>query len=248
MTVYISRDVSDTELAHYGVMGMKWGVRKDPRATVERVNSQTSEWRAKASGLRSKRDAYISKKANARSSARKMIRADRLKNKALKKDAKGDLIKGAKFRAKAAKLEQKATGVNHKSNKMLYKAQKYEAKANRLNKATDREIQKQQNKYDKNIEKQESRLNKTAGKYQRIKGREALARYQNRPAYIQYYKNNVNRVRKKVGRLVDKALFYGHNVKHDPMIDMFNIRSKSKSGKGTYKELTGNHNTSFIRN
>ena len=46
MTVYISRDVSDAELTHYGVMGMKWGVRhdkensKDYKKSVKNVSKE----------------------------------------------------------------------------------------------------------------------------------------------------------------------------------------------------------------
>ena len=127
MVYIIKKKQADDELIHYGVLGMKWGVRR-------------------ASGKAS---------ANERL-ARKALKYDKksmeLTKKAEKTHAKKDLesankkaVKAAKYDLKATKLTKKALSsdsehrrlrLEQKSEKMKYKATKARTEGNRKSKST----------------------------------------------------------------------------------------------------------------
>ena len=117
----------DNELQHYGVKGMRWGVR---RATRKLTSSKsTDDSRAKAVATlqkhRAKAVKQLSKLENQHS---------KLASKAEKHIMKTD-GKAAKIKSKAAKAERKAYGrftSYEKSEKLKYKAGKFNAKADRM--------------------------------------------------------------------------------------------------------------------
>lgn len=114
------------ELYHYGVPGMKWGVRR-----ASRLSSRNEKLVRKALGY--------DKKASV------------LRKKSEKAHAKNDLetsnkaaLKAARYRKKAAIIVKKSLGgtdtqkltAERKATKLEYKAAKKEMKANRLSKTT----------------------------------------------------------------------------------------------------------------
>lgn len=107
-------------LRHYGVLGMKWGVRKNSDRAYSKsikklkkldaksnktalkgakLSSTDSKSRLKAAKLRAK----ASKAMTAKGYQKRMQKAERLEYKALKNEAKGD-----KYKLASAKYERKA--------------------------------------------------------------------------------------------------------------------------------------------
>lgn len=117
---------SDGELYHYGVVGMKWGVRKANRmsTTNARLNRKALNYDKKSAKLYKK-----SEKAHADYDLESSNRAAK---------------KAAKYMQKAATARKKALdgddttrlAAEQKATKLEYKAAKKEAKANRLSKTT----------------------------------------------------------------------------------------------------------------
>lgn len=108
------------ELMHYGVLGMKWGVRRAQRA----YRSGNAE---KASMIYSKTYAKSSKainKAHAKS-VKKNFESAKLQKKALKKETKSTSESQYK---KARKKQFKANKLNLKAAKLEKKATKFEKK------------------------------------------------------------------------------------------------------------------------
>lgn len=118
----------DEDIQHYGVLGMKWGVRHDParayaKATAkqETLNRKVSTTRDKHLKTKSKANKGVSIKYQ-----KKQAKADRLQSKADKK--KYGLFTNA---TKAAKLQVKADRAQYKANKYKSRYEKRNAKASK---------------------------------------------------------------------------------------------------------------------
>lgn len=114
------------DIQHYGVLGMKWGVRHDPakaysKATVKREKLENDVTTA--------RDKYLKSSAKANSGV--SIKYQKKQAKASKLQAKADKKKYGLFTnaSKAAKLQVKADRAQYKANK--YKARYEKRNANK---------------------------------------------------------------------------------------------------------------------
>lgn len=119
--------VTDDELRHYGVVGMKWGVRK-----AERLHANNRKLAIKESKYNKKAAVY--RKRSEKIHADKDLGA-----------ANKQAIKAANYSKKAAKLEKRAvtsesdydrTRFIKKAAKFDYKAAKATQKSNRISKTT----------------------------------------------------------------------------------------------------------------
>lgn len=151
-------DGGEAFLSHYGVPGMKWGVRHDKDKAFAKSMTKLSNLDAKAAKYAAKRKAYINVKTSMydrkNRAASMQAKADRLDKKARKNQLKSAKAlrkgnsdkyakaysKSIKYSEKATKLREKATGVDARSNKMLYKQQKYENKAKKWSERMNKEF------------------------------------------------------------------------------------------------------------
>lgn len=125
----------DDELMHYGVLGMKWGVRRS-RAQLEKARtSGNKEQRNHAVATLSSHRDKINKKLSSLES-----KGERLEKKRYKSVVKSE-PKIAKYNKKAAKLRQKAStsffpinerGLTVKANKLDVKVSKLEQKTAKI--------------------------------------------------------------------------------------------------------------------
>ena len=117
---------SENELYHYGVPGMKWGVRR-----ASRLSSRNEKLVRKALGY-DKKAAVLRKKSEKAHADYDLETSNRA------------AIKAAKYRKKAAVIVKKSLkgtdsqklAAERKATKLEYKAAKKEMKANRLSKTT----------------------------------------------------------------------------------------------------------------
>lgn len=119
--------IVDGELKHYGVVGMKWGVRK---ANYKAARRQRLERKAAKYDLKA---------------AKRMRKSDKLHAEEVGKKSKRVTAKAAKFEVKAAKLmkksvkeldETKAIKLEAKAAKKQLKADKYAKEANAYKRST----------------------------------------------------------------------------------------------------------------
>lgn len=122
---YISREnESKEDLEHYGVLGMKWGVRHDAAKAYSKATAKKTRLENKVAKTRNK---YLKKSAKAKSGVsikyqKKKAKADKLQFKADKK--KYGLFSNAD---KAAGLQEKADRALYKANKYKYRYEKRQA-------------------------------------------------------------------------------------------------------------------------
>lgn len=116
----------DDELQHYGVKGMRWGIR---RASKRLSTATTKEQRDKAVATlqkhRTKASAQVAKLEKKQPKLAKSVEQKIVKND----------VKAAKLSDKAAAKRKKAYGLftsQKKANKLIYKADKLQARADYL--------------------------------------------------------------------------------------------------------------------
>ena len=133
----------DDELYHYGVLGMKWGVRKDPREAYSKSVNQLKTYQNKAAKNKAKASDRLKYKA-----ARAEKRATRFKLKSAKVQRKATRLlfpmnaerasrKIAKYNLKAARAENRAARRIKKYEKFQMRAAKYDKKTEKFAKAIE---------------------------------------------------------------------------------------------------------------
>lgn len=143
-------------LAHYGVLGMKWGVRKDPDRAysksiekLRKIDSAHAKAQARVAAMDAKNYRYkanklANKSANAYNKSGALTsKAGKLSSKSSKLQMKSEKLKNKALRAmstdkrqkldnKSQKLAAKSLKLSDKSAKLVDKAGKYERKAKAL--------------------------------------------------------------------------------------------------------------------
>ena len=129
-------DLTEDELMHYGVIGMKWGKRK--RTKMEKKLAKTKK---KISKLNDKAAEFEQKAlAKERKNAKKMYE---LQRKELYYDMRGKEDRLKAVQRKIKKVSIKSAKLRMKSLDAKYKIQKNEKIANKLNKKIDASLMKE---------------------------------------------------------------------------------------------------------
>lgn len=174
--MYVGRYDSDEELRHYGVLGMKWGVRRASRNLSKANSSGDKERGRKAIASLSKHRDKITKKLSKLDE-----RGVKLEKKRYKAATKGDL-KAAKLEAKAAKLQvksmkawsaKKAFKLDRKSKIMNMKASQLRAKSAGV-KAKIEKNEKLKNTFNKSLKDVNNTLNANRNKFKETPEERAL--------------------------------------------------------------------------
>lgn len=167
MGVYI--DMDEEELAHYGVVGMKWGVHK---ATRKAARNEKLEKKAlnydKKSAAAYKKSEKIHSKEDLESSNRAAKKAGNYSKKAAvvqkKANKETSELKKGMLEKKAAKLQYKSTKQKMKANQISkttgygVKAMKYSVKSDRMaRKAAKARMKMANNEYYINVMKQKAK-------------------------------------------------------------------------------------------
>lgn len=116
----------ENELMHYGVLGMKWGVRKNPAQAYSKaiVKKQKLEKRVETTRMKYNKAVINTNSGVSAKYKKHQATADRLQYKADKKNH-GFFADDEK----AAELQAKADRAQYKANKYKHKAEKREADA-----------------------------------------------------------------------------------------------------------------------
>ena len=165
--MYVERYDSDEELCHYGVLGMKWGVRRASRNLNKANSSGDKERGRKAIASLNKHRDKITKKLSKLDE-----RSVKLEKKRYKSATKDDL-KAAKLEAKAAKLQvksmkawsgKKAYKLDRKSKIMNMKASQIRAKSADI-KAKIEKNEKLKNTFNQSLKDVNNTLNANRNKF-----------------------------------------------------------------------------------
>lgn len=117
----------ETELYHYGVPGMKWGVRKDPETVytnrIRRLERKNARFENKASAMKARGTRLRAKgtKLESRSLRKKLFESESH----FAKRAGKQMLKGKKLQAKGSRLEARSAKYERKIYKNKLKVEKY---------------------------------------------------------------------------------------------------------------------------
>ena len=124
--VAVVRKNPNYDVEHYGVLGMKWGVR---RATKALAKATTAEQRDKAVAKLNKHKAKSSKEIS------KLQKDNKKREERYNKDVVKREMKAAKYEQQSAELERKAYRrftSEDKASKLLYKSKRLDVYAKEL--------------------------------------------------------------------------------------------------------------------
>ena len=139
-------DGSEAYLAHYGVAGMKWGVRKNREAAFGKSVNKLSRYDTRAQRFADKRSAIIAKKKSRLTPEKKeklLVKASKMEMKQHKHEDRAamflgnrdykrkEVSKARKYETKARKLREKSEGLSRRTERLSYKQKKQTYKANK---------------------------------------------------------------------------------------------------------------------
>lgn len=145
-------------LMHYGVLGMKWGVRHDKQKAFSKSTSKLGKLDARAEKIatrKAKRQQRITSRFNREERSAKMLaKADRLERKSLTFESKSaralrrgnfkkyakNFSKSAKTKERATRIREKMTGNDKRTQRLSYKEEKRRYKANKWARRMNKEF------------------------------------------------------------------------------------------------------------